>query len=193
MGVHITMAETPAGLPLLLMWLGMMLAMMMPAAVPLARSYGAAIASAYLGLWAAFAGVLAAVQAALTAFGFFSYEGRLSSQLASAALVTAAGLYQFTPWKHACVAHCRTPVAHLAAQWHAGVRGALRGGAVHGLYCIGCCWLLFAALFALGTMSFAWMAALVAVMLVERHPRLGPPATWLAGLAITAYGLSLFY
>ena len=73
------------------------------------------------------------------------------------------------------------------------MRGALRGGAVHGLYCIGCCWLLFAALFALGTMSFAWMAALVAVMLVERHPRLGPPATWLAGLAITAYGLSLFY
>ena len=188
-----TMAETPAGLPLLLMWLGMMLVMMMPAAVPLARSHGAAIASAYLALWAAFAGVLAAVQAALTAFGFFSYEGQLSSQVASAVLVTATGLYQFTPWKHACVARCRTPVAHLAVHSRAGVRGALRGGAVHGLYCIGCCWLLFAALFALGTMSFAWMAALVAVMLVERHPRFGPPATWLAGLAITAYGLSLFY
>jgi predicted metal-binding membrane protein len=189
---------------LVLMWLAMMLVMMAPAAALLARAYGTtspagfggprghgivALIAGYLGFWSLFGLVLAAVQEGLTALGFFIHEGRLSSQLAGGVLLTAAGLYQFTPWKQAWVARCRTPF--IAMEWGGGVRGALRMGALQGLYCIGCCWLLFAALFALGTMHIGWMAALLAVVLAERHRRVGPVVTWAAGLAVTAYGLSL--
>lgn len=193
MGDPMTMVEAPAELPMVLMWLTMMIVMMMPAAVPLARAHGALIASGYLGLWAAFAVVLAAAQAALTTLGFFTYDGRLSSQLASGAVLTIAGLYQLTPWKEACLAPCRAPAAYLALHRREGIGGALRMGVSQGLYCVGCCWLLFAALFAVGTMNFIWMAVLVAVILVERHPRFGPPVTWFAGLVIASYGLSLFH
>ena len=194
------------GLSLLLMWLAMMLAMMLPAAVPLARAYGATLAvrvgrarghgllalvAGYLALWSFFAVLAAGAQAGLTALGFMTYEGRLASQLASGVLLAATGLYQFTPWKEACIAPCRSPATFLGLHWRGGVRGALGMGALQGMYCIGCCWLLFAALFALGTMSIGWMMVLLAILLAERRPRLGPWVTWGAGLAATAYGLSL--
>ena len=202
------MGGTPAGAPLVLVWLAMMLVMMLPAAVPFAQAYGATLASrtgrarargiaallcGYLGLWLLFALALAAAQAALTVFELFTSEGQLSSRVASGVLLLAAGLYQLTPWKQAFLERCRSPLTFLAVHWSAGMRGALRMGAMHGMYCIGCCWLLFAALFALGTMSLAWMAVLVAVLLAERRPVLGPWVTFGAGFAASAYGLSLFY
>jgi len=201
-----SMPAAPALLPLMLMWLAMMLVMMAPAALPLAHAYGATLAErtgraraggivalvcGYLGLWLLFALALVGAQVALTALGLFSYDGQLSSQVASGVLLTATGLYQITPWKEACLARCRSPAAYLALHWREGARGALRMGVSQGLHCVGCCWLLFAALFALGTMSFAWMAALIVIVLAERHPRLGPWMSWVVGLACAAYGLSL--
>jgi predicted metal-binding membrane protein len=150
-----------------------------------------ALVAGYLAMWSLFAVLVASAQAWLTTLGLVTYEGRLASQLASGVLLTAAGLYQFTPWKGACIALCRSPFTFLAMHWRGGMRGALSMGAVQGMYCVGCCWLLFAALFALGTMNIGWMAALLAVLLAERRPRLGPWVTWGAGLAATAYGLSL--
>jgi len=192
--------------PFVLMWLAMMLVMMLPAALPLAHAYGATLAVragrarvrgivalvlGYLGAWSVFAVAVGVAHSALAAGGVLGDEGRLSSRIACGVLLTAAGLYQITPWKEACLAHCRSPVTYLALHWRAGVRGALRMGVSQGLYCVGCCWLLFAALFALGTASFASMAVLVAVLLAERHPLAGHWVTWGAGLACAAYGLSL--
>ena len=86
----------------------------------------------------------------------------LAAPLLGGALFVLAGLYQWTPLKHACLRQCRSPFAFLLAQWRDGWSGALRMGAEHGLYCLGCCWILMALLFAVGVMNLLWVAVLAA-------------------------------
>jgi predicted metal-binding membrane protein len=114
----------------------------------------------------------------------------LGPSLAAAVLV-AAGLYQLTPLKTACLAHCRSPLDFVLNHWHDGPAGALRMGFEHGLYCLGCCWFLMALLFAAGIMSLLWMAVIAAFVLVEK---LFPAGQWIAragGLAMLATALYL--
>ena len=86
----------------------------------------------------------------------------------SAALLAAAGLYQLTPLKHACLSHCRSPFSFLLSHWRSGHAGALRMGLVHGAYCVGCCWFLMALLFVGGIMNIVWIAGLALIVLVEK-------------------------
>ena len=79
-----------------------------------------------------------------------------------------AAIYQLTPLKDVCLRHCRSPFAFLMQHWHAGRLGSLRMGIVHGGWCIGCCWALMAALFALGVMSLGWMAFIAALIAIEK-------------------------
>jgi predicted metal-binding membrane protein len=84
------------------------------------------------------------------------------------AVVVAAALYQLTPLKDVCLRHCRSPLWFLMGHWRSGLSGALRMGVVHGGWCVGCCWALMAALFALGVMSIGWMAFVAALIALEK-------------------------
>jgi predicted metal-binding membrane protein len=83
-------------------------------------------------------------------------------------VVVLAAVYQLTPLKDVCLRHCRGPLSFLLAHWRDGRFGALRMGIVHGGWCVGCCWALMAALFALGVMSVGWMAFIAALIAVEK-------------------------
>jgi predicted metal-binding membrane protein len=115
--------------------------------------------------------------AGLLAFGISEMGGRLFGQtlawnragrwLAGGILVVAA-IYELTPLKEVCLRHCRSPLGFLLGSWRDGLTGALQMGAKHGAWCVGCCWALMAALFALGVMSIAWTAFVAALIAAEK-------------------------
>ena len=114
-----------------------------------------------------------------------------ASPILGGALLIAAGIYQFTPLKDACLSHCRTPMGFLIAEWRDGPRGALMMGMRHGLYCVGCCWLLMALLFVGGVMNLIWVAVITAYILIEK---VAPARIWLSrigGVAVLLWGLWL--
>jgi predicted metal-binding membrane protein len=105
------------------------------------------------------------------------------------ATLTVAGLYQFTPLKRVCLRHCRSPFAFVAQHWRDGRPGALEMGVRHGLYCLGCCWALFAVLVAIGMMSIAWMLLLTLVVFAEKVVPHGPRTSAVVGVGLVAVGL----
>src|SRR5690606_18997280 len=104
------------------------------------------------------------------------------------AILLAAGLYQFTPLKRVCLRHCRSPLAFFAQHWRDGRVGALRLGILHGAYCLGCCWALFAVLVAVGVMSIGWMLLLTLVVFVEKVLPRGERIAAFFGVALVALG-----
>jgi predicted metal-binding membrane protein len=100
------------------------------------------------------------------------------------------GLYQLTPWKEACLRHCRLPHLFLGHHWRDGAGGALLLGAHHGLFCAGCCASLMLVLLVVGVMHVGWMVALSAVILLEKTLPGGPALGRLAGVALCAAGLA---
>jgi predicted metal-binding membrane protein len=86
----------------------------------------------------------------------------------AAGVLAAAAIYELTPLKYACLRRCRAPVGFLVTEWRDGRTGALRMGLVHGAWCLGCCWALMAALFALGAMSVPWMIVIAALIALEK-------------------------
>ena len=103
-----------------------------------------------------------------------------SSGWLSGSILIAAGVYQFTPLKGACLTRCRSPLGFLMGSWRDGRRGALRMGLRHGLYCLGCCWALMCVLFVVGVMNLLWVAAMTAFVLLEKVGPLGVLASRLA-------------
>jgi predicted metal-binding membrane protein len=83
-------------------------------------------------------------------------------------IIVAAAVYQVTPLKDVCLRYCRSPFMFLMQHWRPGRWGALRMGVIHGGWCVGCCWMLMAALFALGVMSLGWMALIAALIAIEK-------------------------
>jgi predicted metal-binding membrane protein len=99
-------------------------------------------------------------------------------------------VYQFTGVKDACVSHCRSPLSFIMNEWRPGPVGALRMGARHGTYCVGCCWVLMALLFVLGVMNLWWIAVLAAVVLLEKVlPSVA--VTRAVGVGLAAWGIGL--
>lgn len=177
----------------LTVWVAMMAAMMLPATAPAVTAYdrmrrahhraghapGAAgsalFVGGYLAMWTVAGLVPYAVLAGGRALlGPGALGGRAGAVLAGGVIVAAAG-YQLTPLKDACLRRCRGPLVFLAERWTPGRLGAARLGATHGAWCLGCCWMLMAALFALGAMSLGWMAAVAALITAEKL------APWPAG------------
>jgi predicted metal-binding membrane protein len=111
-----------------------------------------------------------------------------TSPLLGGAVLVAAGLYQWTPAKHACLTRCRSPIGFLLAEWRDGARGALIMGLRHGLYCTGCCWLLMLILFVVGVMNLLWIALLAALALLEKTLPQGRWISRIAGLALIVWG-----
>jgi predicted metal-binding membrane protein len=163
------------------LWVVMSTAMMLPALVPAAslatvvgRSSTAFVGS-YLAVWSA-AGVLA-FEAARTVMG--------AGRWPLAVVVAAAGLYQLTSLKDACLRRCRAPLGTLMR------RGSVASGVEHGVLCLGCCWLLMLAFLALGAASLVWMAVLSVVIFIEKATPIGARAVAPVGLALIALGVWL--
>ena len=190
----------------LAVWAVMMAAMMLPAAAPMVLLFGAVHARrrgqpAFVPTWVFVAGYLLV----WTAVGLVVYAlVRLGSDLASrlgaaereawaplalGSTLVAAGLYQLTPLKRVCLDHCRSPLGFVAGHWRDGRLGALRMGLLHGGYCLGCCWALFAVLVAAGVMSLAWMLLLTLVVFVEKAFPQGRRVSLGVGAALVVLGL----
>jgi predicted metal-binding membrane protein len=116
----------------------------------------------------------------------------VSSPGVAAAIVLIAGVYQLTPFKGACLSHCRSPLGFLMTRWREGATGAFRMGATHGLFCLGCCWALMIVLFAVGVMNLAWVAALTVLVLIEKLTPAGLILSRVSGVAMIGFGLSLW-
>ena len=187
------------------MWWVMMIAMMTPSAAPLVLLYGLVLRrhaasgqnayspsllllAGYLVVWLAFSIAAAALQKALQPAGLLS-EMMLWSKSAplSAAILAAAGLYQLSDLKHACLAQCRSPVRFLTEHWRPGHFGSFVLGVRHGAFCVGCCWMLMALLFVGGVMNLIWIAMLTLIVLVEKLSPAGAMVGKLSG------GLLIFW
>ena len=187
------------------MWVTMMIAMMIPAVLPMTAVYrqierngfraGAfetlCFASGYLLVWCSFAVVAAGLQWWLHANGLLHGIMLAAGTTLAGGVLLAAGLYQFTPIKEACLARCRSPLGFFLEHWQPGVAGALRMGARHGWFCIGCCWMLMLLMFAGGAMSVATMTLLTVLIVGERLLPAGPWVTRIPGLLLCGVGVFL--
>ena len=122
----------------------------------------------YVAVWAGFSAFATLAQWGLHQAALLSPMMATTSSRLAAAIVIAAGVYQLTPLKRACLTHCQTPMGFLMSHWRDGTAGAFRMGLQHGLYCVGCCWVLMCVLFAVGVMNLVWVAVLTAFILVEK-------------------------
>ena len=183
-------------------WVVMMAAMMFPALAPTVALYakmtsargpsrGLLFAAGYLLIWGA-AGVLAYALFRIGR-GLFadSLAWRAGGQRFAAAVLFAAAIYELTPLKDVCLHKCRSPLGFLLGVWRDGPRGALEMGAWHAAWCLGCCWALMAALFALGVMSLAWMALLAALITLEKTFPWRRAATWSTTVVLLALAAGL--
>jgi len=177
-------------------WLTMMAAMMLPSAAPavlmFSRLRGGAHTSPFVGgyllAWTLYGAAGYAVFRGVREFApsFVAWDAR-GPWVAGGALV-AAGIYQLTPLKGACLRHCRSPL-HFLVGGRPGALGALRAGVGHGGYCVGCCSGLMLALFALGVMSLFWMGIVAAAILVEKALPSGDRLARLFGVLLLALGI----
>ena len=170
-------------------WVVMMAAMMLPAVSPTVALYGRLTRSrdsarpllfiaAYLLVWAA-AGLVA--YAVFTAGRHVAGSGAAWSaggHWLAAGVLALAAVYELTPAKNVCLAKCHSPLGFLLGRWREGRTGAVAMGARHAGWCVGCCWALMAALFALGVMSLAWMAFVAALITVEKTVPARRALTW---------------
>lgn len=185
------------------MWLVMMIGMMLPSASPTILLFAALdrrragagrfartpiFVLGYFLIWSAFSVVAALAQIASQQYGLLGRDMAVASTLLSGAIFITAGLYEFTPLKHRCLAHCRSPLEWLSRHYREGAAGALRMGTEHGAYCLGCCWVLMLLLFAVGMMNLLWIAALAAIVLVQKLLPGGQLLSRLAGVAMLAWG-----
>jgi len=181
-------------------WVAMMAAMMLPALLPVVRLYEHAAARGraaptaffvlgYLAVWSVMAGP---AYLAWSALEQPLAEGRpWVARVAGATFLIA--VWQFTPLKMLCLRHCRSPLGFFL-RFGGSIRrplGAARMGAAHGVFCFGCCWAIFAVLIVLGTMSLMWMAALTALIVLEKNIPHGEQVALAVGAALAVVGVLL--
>jgi predicted metal-binding membrane protein len=128
----------------------------------------AAVFAGYLAVWIGFSLGATLVQWGLQSKAWLSPTLTSVRPLVAGLLLLLAGVYQFTPLKHACLTRCRTPLGFLLAEWRDGTAGGLAMGLRHGVYCVGCCGLLMALLFAVGVMNLLWVILIAAYVLLEK-------------------------
>jgi predicted metal-binding membrane protein len=186
------------------MWWVMMMAMMVPSATPMILLFttikckqGASVSpsletwiflSGYLLIWAGFSLVAALAQWGLERVGLLSTAMASTSTVLGGVVLIAAGLYQFTPIKSACLRYCQSPVLFLSQHWRPGAAGALRMGLRHGGYCVGCCWFLMALLFVSGVMNLVWIAGIALYVAFEKLLPLGRQLSRATGAALVVWG-----
>ncbi len=189
------------------MWWVMMVAMMLPSATPMILLFAtvnrkqretghphvatSVFAVGYLAAWASFSLVAVILQYGFERAGILSPMLVGVNVIFGGVLLLAAGVYQLTPIKHACLRHCRSPLAFLSTHWRRGPRGALRMGLVHGAFCVGCCWFLMGLLFFGGVMNLYWIAGLALFVLFEKTVPAGHWFGYAAGIALLVWGAGI--
>jgi predicted metal-binding membrane protein len=186
------------------MWTVMMIGMMAPSAAPMVLVFAAAqsrrgnqsvslsagmFGLGYVLVWAMFSAVAAVAQWVLHETALLSPEMKVLSPSIGGVVLIVAGIYQITPWKSACLTHCRSPLSFLMTHWREGRWGAFEIGRHHGAYCLGCCWALMVILFVVGVMNLAWVAALAAFVLLEKVAPHGALIARISGAALIACGI----
>jgi predicted metal-binding membrane protein len=193
-----------AGL-MFVMWWVMMIAMMLPSATPMVLLFAAMnqkqkesgnpyvpttlFASAYLIAWAGFSVVAVAAQWGLESLALLSPMLVSASVILGGGVLIAAGIYQLTPLKQACLNHCRSPLQFVLTRWRSGASGAFRMGLEHGAYCIGCCWFLMGLLFFGGVMNLYWIAGIAVFVLLEKTIPVGHWMSHVVGIVLIIWGI----
>ena len=192
-------------LPVLLMWSAMMIAMMLPSATPMVLAFSAinrkrslngnkivptwVFLSSYILVWIGFSLFAAILHLYLKNNFFLSEESRIINPIAGGIILMAAGFYQFTPIKHACVKNCQSPLGFVMEKWREGRKGAFWMGLQHGGYCVGCCWVLMLLLFFAGIMNLIWIAAISIFIFLEKIIVRGRFLGYFSGSFLLIWGL----
>jgi predicted metal-binding membrane protein len=188
------------------MWGARTLAMMLPSAAPMILTYAEIadtaarkdepvvspfmIAAGYTVVWFGFAAAATLAQLALTQTTLLDPSMASASGLFSGAIFIAAGVYQFSALKHACLTQCQHPFPFFFANWSTTPRGVFKLGVRQGLFCLGCCWAMMLVMFAVGVMNVVWMAALGIIMTVEKIGT-GKKFTYAVGVALIGIGITV--
>jgi predicted metal-binding membrane protein len=187
-----------------MMWAVMMVAMMLPSASPMILTYASIarrhpgnlafapwiFAGSYVAVWTLFSAVATAGQLLLENASLLYGASRVPT-VAGILLLLLAGVYQLTPLKNVCLAHCRSPLGFFTTQWRDGTTGAVIMGIKHGVNCLGCCWMLMGLLFVFGAMNLIWVAALSILVLVEKLAPFGHIIARVSGVAMLAGAAAL--
>lgn len=191
----------------LLMWTVMMAAMMLPSAIPMALTFAhlcqkqndapyyrtTFFVLAYLCVWFLFSILLTILQWKMHQLAWLAAMQENQQPLSASAILIVAGVYQFTPWKNACLKHCRSPLGFLLKYWKPGsdIRGAFFLGFRHGTNCLGCCWAVMLVMFAVGIMNLLAMALITLLILLEKMlPADTRIICRISGLLFIAWGLA---
>jgi predicted metal-binding membrane protein len=193
--------------PLLLfiMWWTMMMAMMLPSAAPAILTFGSisrkfaekgapaaplpVFVAGYAAIWTCFAAAAVTLQLLLSQKIALSMMMAVTSAALGGGLLVSAGLYQMSPLKSACLRKCQTPLMFFARNWQKGYPGALRMGLSHGLYCLGCCWVLMGLLFYGGVMEPRWIVGLALYVAAEKLIPAGNRLSRFTGILLIVWGL----
>ncbi len=192
-----TSAENVDPLALFAMWGLMSAAMMLPTFVPAVRVFSelgfvratnganmAALVAGYGAVWLAFSALAAALQLGLAKAGAMTGVGHTLSPWISVGLLVAAGIYQFSTAKEACLSKCRHPLMFFMEHWAPGLTPAFSMGARLSVWCVGCCWLLMLLGLIGGAMNLLWMGAATLFMVLEKLPEIGRYLTKPLGAAL---------
>jgi predicted metal-binding membrane protein len=189
---------------MLVMWSVMMVGMMLPSASPIILTFATvnrrkrerglpflptfAFTAGYLLVWGAFGLAATLAQWEMERSALMLASMKTGSAILAGILCFAAGFYQWTPLKRACLANCRSPLDFVINRWHDGRLGALRMGIEHGAYCLGCCAVIMALLFVGGVMNLLWVAAIAVLVFVEKLLPAGERIARGSGVLMIAFG-----
>ena len=192
---------------LFVMWTVMMIAMMVPSAAPMILAFVtvnqrrqvanrpfvpvAIFLFGYLAVWTAFSAVATLGEWGLHQAALLSTTMTATSTALNGGLLIAAGIFQWTPMKRACLKGCRSPLSFLMSEWRDGKAGAFVMGLRHGAYCVGCCWFLMALLFVAGVMNLLWVAVIALFVMAEKISPKGELLARVAGVALVIAGAAL--
>ena len=192
----------------LIMWLAMTCAMMLPAGAPMLATYmdiaGAAarkdmtipgphiLAAGYLAVWGLFALLAVTAQWALVLADALTPTARIVNPWIGGAILVGAGLWQFSPTKHACLTKCRRPFTWFMANWRDDGLGVFKMGLKQGVICVACCWALMLVMFVTGLMNLFWMAGLAIVMVAEKAVPNPKPLVYGSGIVLILAGMAMF-
>ena len=190
---------------LFFMWATMMVAMMTPSILPMVTMFATlnrnrrsrrqsytptfVFVAGYLVAWTGFSVLASAAQWPLHTAGLLDPMMDSRSYLMSGLVLIAAGIYQWTPFKDACLHSCRSPLGFLMTEWREGTAGALVMGVRHGIYCVGCCWALMLVLFAVGVMNMLWVLLITAFVVLEKVAPFPRAVRLVSGLGLAAWGV----
>ena len=192
---------------LFVMWTVMMVAMMVPSAAPMILAFLTVnqrrqatarpfvpvtiFLLGYLAVWTAFSAVATLAEWGLHQAALLSTTMTATSTVLNGGLLIAAGVFQWTPLKRACLKGCRSPLSFLMSEWREGTAGAFIMGLRHGTYCVGCCWFLMALLFVAGVMNLLWVAVIALFVMAEKISPKGELLARVAGVGLVIAGAAL--